>query len=209
MIFARGDRPARSAGLRGLREARRRGEGAGTGVCPASISGAPPAGSAASRRPSVAVPIPSCRAAWRRERVPAVSSARTRRPAAREPRACGHRRAADAGALGGGVAHPLLDTVADEFALHLRHRGEDREDEASGRAGRVELGLGERGEPDPGMLEVLQRREGMQRRAEGTVELPHHDQVDLPLRGIGQQPRQAVRWARSPAAAWSTYQRAT
>ena len=90
------------------------------------------------------------------------------------------RRPANLLTLSGCVAHPFSYPVGDQLSLHLGDRGEDGEDQAPRCRRRVELGLGEAGKADPGMLQVPERREGVQRAPEGPVELPDQDLVDPP-----------------------------
>ncbi len=122
-------------------------------------------------------------------------------PAGGKPRAGRYWRPADPGSPPGGVAHPFADPVGNELALHLGDRGKDREDQAPGSRRRVELGLSVCREPHPRVLESLQGAEGMKGRAERPVELPDQDEVDPPSLRILEGRAQAVRWAKSPAAA--------
>ncbi len=86
-------------------------------------------------------------------------------PAGDKARPGRDRRPADPRALAGSMAHPFPYPLGDELALHLCHRGQDREHEPPSRRRRVELGLGERREPDPRMLEVASGGEGIEGRA--------------------------------------------
>ena len=83
------------------------------------------------------------------------------RPTGGKGRPGRHRRTSDPSPLPGGVPHPFSDPVGDEFSFHLRDRGENREHEPPSGRGRIQLRLGERGEPDPDVIEILHSGKGM------------------------------------------------
>ena len=72
--------------------------------------------------------------------------------------------------------------MAHERALGARLEGEDQ---PSGRASGIEFGLSQAGEADPSMLQLAQGREGVKGGAECPIELPDHEDVEAPPRGVG------------------------